>query len=169
MPHTQQIHTGDPAYASPVIRPPSPASSVGTAYGPDETSLSDLELSQDAFERKWTANLRLDEPKDEEVHNLKDVLIIPPSDPVEQKLLFEEILRGFRQRVQELEEDEIFQQTLMKGSQVGKEQLPSANNIDTLIQDMMGNSICHDARHVSDGPWNRRNIADETSSSMRTA
>jgi hypothetical protein len=85
MPHTQQIHTGDPAYASPVIRPPSPASSVGTAYGPDETSLSDSGLTQDAFERKWIANLRLDEPKDEEVHNLKDVLIIPPNDPQEQK------------------------------------------------------------------------------------
>jgi len=85
MPHTQQIHAGDPAYASPVIRPPSPASSVGTAYGPDDTSLSDSELSQDDFERKAIANLRLDEPKHDEVHNLKDPLIICPSDPQEQK------------------------------------------------------------------------------------
>lgn len=85
MPHTQQIHAGDPAYASPVIRPPSPASSVGTAYGPDDTSLSDSGLSQDVFEQKWIANLRLDEPKHDEVHNLKDPLIICPSDPQEQK------------------------------------------------------------------------------------
>jgi hypothetical protein len=80
-------------------------------------------------------------------------------------VLFDEILRGLRQRVQALEEDEIFQQTLMRGSQVGKEPLPSADNIDTLIQDMMGSSI----KHVSDGPWNRPNVAEETSSSMRTA
>jgi hypothetical protein len=85
MPHTQQIHAGDPAYASPVIRPPSPASSVGTAYGPDDTSLSDSGLSQDVFEQKWIANLRLDEPKHDEIHNLKDPLIICPSDPQEQK------------------------------------------------------------------------------------
>jgi len=85
MSHTRQIHTGDPAYASPVIRPPSPASSVGTVCGPDETSLSDSGLTQDAFERKWTANLRLDDPKEEEVYSLKDVLITPPSDPGEQK------------------------------------------------------------------------------------
>ncbi|KAG0703785.1 hypothetical protein DFH29DRAFT_915074 [Suillus ampliporus] len=168
MPHTQQIHAGDPAYASPVIRPPSPASSVGTAYGPDETSLSDSGMCQDAFERKWIASLRLDEPKHEEVHNLKDVLIIPPSDPREQKLLFEDILHGFRQRVQQLEEDEIFQHTATNGSQIGKEQLPSADNVDTLIQNMMGTSICNGASHIQDGPWNRRNAAHVTSTT-RTA
>ncbi|KAG1742339.1 uncharacterized protein EDB91DRAFT_1247730 [Suillus paluster] len=168
MQHTQQIHAGDPAYASPVIRPPSPASSVGTAYGPDETSLSDSGLTQDAFERKWIAHLRLDEPKHEEVHNLNEVLIIPPSDPREQKLLFEAILRGFRQRVQQLEEDEIFQQTVINGSQIGMEQLPSADNVDTLIQNMMGTSIGNGASHVQDGPWNRRNTAHVVSSSMRT-
>lgn len=92
MPHNRQIHSGDPAYASPVIRPPSPASSVGTAYGPDETSLSDSELAQDTFERKWTANLRLNEPKDEEVHNLKDVLVTPPSDPGEQKCVSDNVV-----------------------------------------------------------------------------
>ncbi|KAG1852001.1 hypothetical protein C8R48DRAFT_676256 [Suillus tomentosus] len=171
MPHTQQIHAGDPAYASPVIRPPSPASSVGTAYGPDDTSLSDSGLNQDVFERKWIANLRLDEPKHDEVHNLKDPLIICPSDPQEQKLLFEEILRGFRQRVQQLEEDEIFQQAVINGSQIGKEQLPSADNVENLIQNMMGTSIGNEASHIQDGPWNRRNTthATSTSSSMRTA
>lgn len=84
-------------------------------------------------------------------------------------MLFDEILRGFRQRVQALEEDEIFQQTLLKGSQVGKEPLPSADTIDTLIQDMMSSSVSYETRRVSDGPWNRQNMDDETSSSMRTA
>lgn len=171
MPHTQQIHAGDPAYASPVIRPPSPTSSVGTAYGPDDTSLSDSGLSQDVFEQKWIANLKLDEPKHDEVHNLKDPLITCPSDPQEQKLLFEEILRGFRQRVQQLEEDEIFQQAVINGSQIGKEQLPSADNVENLIKNMMGTSIGNEASHIQDGPWNKRNTAHatSTSSSMRTA
>lgn len=171
MPHTQQIHAGDPAYASPVIRPPSPASSLGTAYGPDDTSLSDSGLSQDVFEQKWIANLGLDEPKHDEVHNSKDPLIIYPSDPQEQKLLFEEILRGFRQRVQQLEEDEIFQQAVINGSQIGKEQLPSADNVENLIQNMIGASIGNETSHMQDGPWNRRNTAHTTftSSNMRTA
>jgi hypothetical protein len=127
-------------------------------------------LSQDDFERKAIANLRLDEPKHDEVHNLKDPLIICPSDPQEQKLLFETILRGFRQRVQQLEDDEIFQQAVINGSQIGREQLPSADNVENLIQNMMGTSIGNEASHIQDGPWNRRNTAHatSTSSSMRT-
>jgi hypothetical protein len=44
-----------PSYAPPVLRAPSPASSVGTAHHPDATSLSDSEetLSNDAFANKW--------------------------------------------------------------------------------------------------------------------
>jgi hypothetical protein len=44
-----------PHYATPVLRAPSPASSVGTTYIPDTTSLSDSEsfLSPSEFNRKW--------------------------------------------------------------------------------------------------------------------
>lgn len=86
-------------------------------------------------------------------------------------MLFEEILRGFRQRVQQLEEDEIFQQAVINGSQIGKEQLPSADNVENLIKNMMGTSIGNEASHIQDGPWNKRNTAHatSTSSSMRTA
>lgn len=57
-----------PEYAPPVLRAPSPASSVGTTYGPDQTSFSDSEhqISQVAFERKWLAKLNLDKPRKEE-------------------------------------------------------------------------------------------------------
>jgi hypothetical protein len=86
-------------------------------------------------------------------------------------VLFEEILRGFRQRVQQLEEDEIFQQAVINGSQIGKEQLASADNVENLIKNMMGTSIGNEASHIQDGPWNKRNTAHatSTSSSMRTA
>src|SRR5882762_2811126 len=58
MPHP---HIHSPSYAPPVLRAPSPASSIGTSYAPDATSLSDTEaeLSQAAFEQKWGGKLRL--------------------------------------------------------------------------------------------------------------
>jgi len=58
MPHP---HVHSPTYAPPVLRAPSPASSLGTTYAPDATSFSDTEaeLSQTAFEKKWEDKLRL--------------------------------------------------------------------------------------------------------------
>jgi hypothetical protein len=58
MPHP---HVHSPTYAPPVLRAPSPASSLGTTYAPDATSFSDTEaeLSQAAFEKKWEDKLRL--------------------------------------------------------------------------------------------------------------
>lgn len=58
MPHA---HLHSPTYAPPVIRAPSPASSLGTVYPPDATSPSDdeAEISQAAFENKWHEQLRL--------------------------------------------------------------------------------------------------------------
>jgi len=58
MPHP---HIHSPSYAPPVLRPPSPASSIGTSYAPDATSFSDTaaELSQYSFEKKWEDKLRL--------------------------------------------------------------------------------------------------------------
>ncbi|KIJ64416.1 hypothetical protein HYDPIDRAFT_132255 [Hydnomerulius pinastri MD-312] len=155
MPNPQMIHTGDPAYASPVIRAPSPASSVGTAYGPDETAQSDSELSQEAFEQKWSAKLKLDGPKIEEELKSFSALIQPlPQNPAEEKMFFEVILRGLRSRIQHLEEEEVFQQTLRRGSQVGVGLNPSDGNIDSLMRTMMGTSLSSN-QQVSDGPWNR--------------
>lgn len=58
MPHA---HLHSPTYAPPVIRAPSPASSLGTVYPPDATSPSDDEadISQAAFENKYHERLRL--------------------------------------------------------------------------------------------------------------
>ncbi|SRR6266542_1870286 len=62
-------------YADPVLRPASPASSLGTAYGPDQTSFSDSELSGTAFEQKCLERLELDQPRKDELHANKDPLI----------------------------------------------------------------------------------------------
>lgn len=86
MPNAPLIHTGDPAYASPVIRAPSPASSVGTAYGPDESSQSDSELSPEAFEQKWSSKLKLGGPRIEEELMSFSALIQPlPQNQMEEK------------------------------------------------------------------------------------
>ncbi|KAF9220923.1 hypothetical protein BS17DRAFT_758725 [Gyrodon lividus] len=164
MPNTQLIHAGDPPYASPVIRALSPASSVGTAYGPDETSQSDSELSQDAFDQKCSAKLKLDSPKIEEELRSFSTLIQPqPQNPTEEKMFFDMILRGLRTRVQHLEEEEILQQVLRRGSQVGLEQPPSDDNIDNLMRTMTAMSTGN-VRQVSDGPWNRtkRDVSNDS-------
>lgn len=71
----QQIHPGDPAYAPPLIRPPSPASSIGTSYGLDETTASDTELDDAEFARKCEASLHLDAPGDQERRATRTVLL----------------------------------------------------------------------------------------------
>src|SRR4030081_3191991 len=53
-------------YAPPVLRAASPASSVGTVYGEDQTSLSDLELDDAALARKYDDLLELRKPSKEE-------------------------------------------------------------------------------------------------------
>lgn len=67
-------------YADPVLRPASPASSLGTAYGPDETSLSDSELTSISFVRKCLEQLELHLPRKDEVEAEQDPLITIPSD-----------------------------------------------------------------------------------------
>lgn len=79
-----QHHT---EYASPVLRAPSPASSVGTAYGPDQTAHSDTEnqLPQAVFEKKWEERLGLGLPRKEEVEAISSPLLTPPKSAAEEK------------------------------------------------------------------------------------
>ncbi|KAI6044754.1 hypothetical protein EDC04DRAFT_2889433 [Pisolithus marmoratus] len=167
--HAQLIHASDPAYAPPVIRPPSPASSVGTVYEPDQTSHSDTELSKEEFEQKWLAKLHLDDLKIEEEEKLHPVLIDPrpPPDSPEEKLLVQNILTGLRSRVRQLEEDAVFQQLIMSGSKIGLERAPSDNDIDALMRNMMPTQVT--SARISDGPWNRKREDFDTTLSHQTA
>lgn len=65
-------------YAPPVLRAPSPASSVGTVYGEDQTSFSDLELSDDALANKYEDWLELRKPRKEEEKANGPVLLERP-------------------------------------------------------------------------------------------
>jgi len=55
--------------------------------------------------------------------------------------------------MQHLEEEDILQQMLRRGSQIGLEQPPSDDNIDNLMRSMVAMSTA-DTRQISDGPWN---------------
>lgn len=55
--------------------------------------------------------------------------------------------------MQHLEEEEILQQMLRRGSRIGLEQPPSDDNIDSLMRSMVAMSTA-DTRQISDGPWN---------------
>lgn len=77
---TAPTHGHHTDYAEPVLRAPSPASSVGTSYGADQTSYSDSEfqLSQPAFERKCYELIGLSLPRKEELRADRDPLLTVP-------------------------------------------------------------------------------------------
>jgi len=150
----------NPEYADPVIREPSPASSVGTVYGPDQTASSDDELDQLAFERKWEDRLDLRRATREEELADADPLFPRPSTAVEERVLFERIVRNLRMKVEELEESELFEQTMLRGSQAGLEEETIPKDIDSLMLSMMGGSSTRVPdtsanATVTDGPWNQ--------------
>ena len=69
------VHSGDPAYAPPLLRVPSPTSSIGTDYGPDETPDSEKSISATYFARACQDKLRLDDIRPEEVTANRDPLL----------------------------------------------------------------------------------------------
>jgi len=132
-----QHHT---EYAPPVLRAPSPASSIGTTYGEDQTSFSDCEdqLSQPAFERKWEERIGLGAPQKEEIEaNQEPLLARPLGGSAEERQLYEQVMANLHAAVQNLEDNELFEQTLLRGSQAALEPQPSTTDIDLLMRSMM--------------------------------
>lgn len=114
----QHVHPGDPGYAPPLIRPPSPASSIGTVYGADETSDTD----------------------DAEARANRHVLLPRARTADDEKTIFEHVMINLRKEVRKLEEDELFERTVLRGSQVAQEPHPSSDDIDTIMRSMMGHA-----------------------------
>lgn len=85
--------------------------------------------------------------------------------------MVEKILKNLRAKIQQLEEDELFEQTLLRGSQVGLETRPSTNDIDALMKGMMGTGTALTEgpsskifgraadEPLADGPWNNHDRA----------
>jgi len=131
------IHAGGPQYAPPLLRAPSPSSSIGTAYGGDETSLSDKELSQEEFERKCEEMLGLHAPREEELWAALEPRLPRPKTALDEKVMLDAIMRSLREKVRRLEEDELFEQTLLRGPQVGQDVTNSSGDIDAILQSLM--------------------------------
>ena len=76
------FYSGDLPYARPtLIRPPSPAGSINTEYGPDETDTEELAMSDEAFERKILAELKIDQPTESETQADVPPLRFPYCEP----------------------------------------------------------------------------------------
>jgi len=46
-------------------------------------------------------------------------------------------MANLRKEVRKLEEDELFERTILQGSQIGQEEQPSSNDIDVIMRSMM--------------------------------
>lgn len=66
MPPRIDITVGNPPYAQALVRPVSPGSSIGTRPPNDTTPLEDWELSQEDFDKRCWANLKVDEATEQE-------------------------------------------------------------------------------------------------------
>ncbi|KAJ7079739.1 hypothetical protein B0H15DRAFT_787747 [Mycena belliarum] len=154
-------HPNNPEYADPVIRAPSPASSVGSVHAPDQTASSDSEsvLSQPAFERKWADRLDLRRATREEELADAEPLILRPSTAMEERVLSDRIVRNLRHKVEELEENELFEQTMLRGSQAGMEEQTVPSDIDALMRGMMGTPGPADAT-ITNGPWTQNALRE---------
>ncbi|KAJ7643833.1 hypothetical protein FB45DRAFT_896185 [Roridomyces roridus] len=166
MSRPQPATAANPEYGdAAVIRSPSPASSVGSVYPPDQTSFSDSEtmLDKRAFERKMDVKLDLRRAMKEEEEADVDPLLPRPETFVEERIVSEKILRNLRNRVAELEENELFEQTMLRGSQAGLEEYDIPQDIDKLMRGMMGLSTLAtnanaNAAKIADGPWNQPSL-----------
>lgn len=78
MPAVPFIHNTDTAYAPPLLRAASPTSSIGTDYGPDETSIDDARMTDAEFDAHCKLMLQLEQPRREEMMANQDPLVPKP-------------------------------------------------------------------------------------------
>ena len=85
MPTTHAVHSADAPYAPPVIRQASPSNSIGTDYGPDETSESDRDLNSTEFAKKVEDQLGIRLERQDETEANRNVLLPRPTNSAEEK------------------------------------------------------------------------------------
>lgn len=219
MPHP---HINSPAYAPPVLRPPSPASSLGTSYAPAGDTLHELDLSDGEFGREIHNRLRLgrefvrewrgdisrkrseEDLEADENFRIEDEVTegwgqdpliafgLGPRTEAENKstyrppisqhyrisylitVIHEQILRSLRYRIHLIQEDALFEQTLLRSSQAASTALehnsvPTTGDIDTLLKSMMvspptnanadvGSTTANTTGTTTVGPWSRKAV-----------
>ncbi|VDC07376.1 unnamed protein product [Peniophora sp. CBMAI 1063] len=141
---TTTFYPGDLPYARPALmRPPSPAGSINTEYGPDETDPKELAMSDEEFERKILAELKIDQPADPEVQADMMPIRFPFFQPGshEERVVYQHTLYMLEKRVQELDENELVESIMMRGSSVQMDTPTSSNDVDEIMRSMMGSTI----------------------------
>lgn len=67
--------------------------------------------------------------------------------------MFQQILVNLRRRVQQLEEDELYEEMLSRSQGILEQQQPASRDVDTIMQEMLNASPGPVRPH--DGPWLR--------------
>ncbi|KAJ3822110.1 hypothetical protein F5880DRAFT_1452973, partial [Lentinula raphanica] len=162
-------------YASPDVRSPSPTSSVDSRHPEDQTSLSDSEgmLSPSQFERKWMDRIGLGQPSHRELEANKDPLLprpLPGSE--EERSAYQRILQDLRHEINQLHENEVFEQTMLRGPAVSQG-APAyySHDIDAIMHSMMGQTSSNPFPNatstpftgpshvdITNGPWNNYEV-----------
>ena len=160
---THELQRGDVPYEAPFIRSASPNDSLTTAYGPDETNLSDVELSDDAFSKKVLAGLRIHEKREEEEYAETRPLLMPRprrgavtntlgeergrimhqtfvtvmTNSTRYKVMHEQVMRSLRWHVRLLEEEEVLETALQRRMRAIQETQSLTGDIDIIMESMM--------------------------------
>ncbi|KAF8491160.1 hypothetical protein F5888DRAFT_1576413, partial [Russula emetica] len=136
---THEVHRGDVPYQAPFIRSTSPNDSLTTAYGADETSLSDAELSEDTFSNKVLAGLRIHEKREEEERAEARPLIMPRArrGATTTVTMFDQVMRSLRWHIEELEEEDTVETVLQRRIKGVVETQPSASEMDLIMESLM--------------------------------
>ncbi|KAJ3517922.1 hypothetical protein NMY22_g13857 [Coprinellus aureogranulatus] len=98
-------------------------------------------MSEKEFARFCEEKIKLNHPRPEEERAQREPLI---RDPARGKggdaehALYERIVASLRAEIKRLEDEEIFERALRKGSQIGLEQQPPTSDIDKIMRSMMG-------------------------------
>ncbi|KAI8994190.1 hypothetical protein BD414DRAFT_481696 [Trametes punicea] len=148
------VHPIDLPYVPTIMRAPSPSSTIGTDYGPDETDFADSELPNGEFARKCEEIVGIHRPRPEEEEANRDPLVHPRPlrqklTPLEEKQMFEHVMANLRAAVKKLEEEELLEQTAVPNAAVVLDDpVPSSESLDDILRSLMDPSTAT-ANHIS--------------------
>ncbi|TFK52305.1 hypothetical protein OE88DRAFT_1657495 [Heliocybe sulcata] len=128
---------GHTPYILPDFRTPSPASSLGTKYDPDETAPSDWEIDDETWEKKMQDMLGLHEMSEAERLANEDPKLPKPKTAAEEQQMNQRAMAKLRAAVEQLGEDERFEQLASRGSRIETQPKPVSNDLDAILQSLM--------------------------------
>lgn len=158
MPSQVEMQTIDPAYASALVPAPSPTSSIGSRLPDDETDPDDARLTQEEFDAKCWKALKIDDPTTEETSAMRRPVYhaCHRMDPEQAGRSVDPItwstsdftlivtakfvpifMQNLRTEMKKLQDNELFEQAILKGSQVGRDNLTPTGDIDAIMQSML--------------------------------